>query len=116
MGDFGAFSEYLNITGPQEHTPSFFSPECSTIVLAPHKKFETHFAVFIFLDFWILWSLNIFRWKLLNEIDSGVCDDMTYEDIIKQMPEEYKRRDADKFRYRYPRGESYEDLVIFFSN
>ena len=40
---------------------------------------------------------------------------MTYEDIIKQMPEEYKRRDADKFRYRYPRGESYEDLVIFFS-
>ena len=39
---------------------------------------------------------------------------MTYEDIIKQMPEEYKRRDADKFRYRYPRGESYEDLVIFF--
>ena len=56
----------------------------------------------------------IFRWKLLNEIDSGVCDDMTYEDIIKQMPDEYKRRDADKFRYRYPRGESYEDLVIFF--
>ena len=36
---------------------------------------------------------------------------MTYEDIIKQMPDEYKRRDADKFRYRYPRGESYEDLV-----
>ena len=58
----------------------------------------------------------IFRWKLLNEIDSGVCDDMTYEDIIKQMPDEYKRRDADKFRYRYPRGESYEDLVIFFWN
>jgi len=51
------------------------------------------------------------RWKLLNEIDSGVCDDMTYEDIIKHMPDEYKRRDADKFRYRYPRGESYEDLV-----
>jgi len=51
------------------------------------------------------------RWKLLNEIDSGVCDDMTYEDIIKTMPDEYKRRDADKFRYRYPRGESYEDLV-----
>mgnify|MGYP002050342127 CR=1 FL=1 len=41
---------------------------------------------------------------------------MASEDIIKQMPDEYKRRDADKFRYRYPRGESYEDLVIFFSN
>ena len=52
-----------------------------------------------------------FRWKLLNELDSGVCDDMTYEDIIQQMPGEYSRRDADKFHYRYPRGESYEDLV-----
>ena len=50
----------------------------------------------------------LFRWKTLNEIDSGVCDDMTYEDIIKTMPDEYKRGDADKFRYRYPRGESYE--------
>ena len=36
---------------------------------------------------------------------------MTYEDIIQQMPGEYSRRDADKFHYRYPRGESYEDLV-----
>lgn len=51
------------------------------------------------------------RWKLLNEIDSGVCDDMTYEDIYKTMNAEYTRRDQDKFRYRYPRGESYEDLV-----
>ena len=53
----------------------------------------------------------MYRWKSLNEIDSGICDDLTYEEIIKQMPDEYARRDADKFRYRYPRGESYEDLV-----
>ena len=51
------------------------------------------------------------RWKTLNEIDSGVCDDLTYEDIQHDMPEEFARRNADKFRYRYPRGESYEDLV-----
>ena len=36
---------------------------------------------------------------------------MTYEDILRDMPEEFARRNADKFRYRYPRGESYEDLV-----
>ena len=36
---------------------------------------------------------------------------MTYEDILKEMPEEFNRRNLDKFRYRYPRGESYEDLV-----
>ena len=36
---------------------------------------------------------------------------MTYEDTPRDMPEEFARRNADKFRYRYPRGESYEDLV-----
>ena len=36
---------------------------------------------------------------------------MTYEEIIEKMPDEFERRDKDKFRYRYPRGESYEDLV-----
>ena len=53
----------------------------------------------------------IFRWKTLNEIDSGVCDDKTYEDVKNQWPQDFKARDVDKFRYRYPRGESYEDLV-----
>ena len=27
------------------------------------------------------------------------------------MPEEYEARKKDKFRYRYPRGESYQDIV-----
>lgn len=51
------------------------------------------------------------RWKALNEIDAGHCEEMTYEGIKEKFPEEFKARDQNKFAYRYPRGESYEDLV-----
>lgn len=37
---------------------------------------------------------------------------MTYEQIQAKYPEEFKARDQNKFAYRYPRGESYEDLVV----
>ena len=49
--------------------------------------------------------------RALDEIDAGVCDGMTYEQIREQMPDVYAARKADKFRYRYPRGESYEDVI-----
>ncbi|XP_052338382.1 6-phosphofructo-2-kinase/fructose-2,6-bisphosphatase-like isoform X3 [Oncorhynchus keta] len=51
------------------------------------------------------------QWKALNEIDAGVCEEMTYEEIQDNHPEEFALRDQDKYRYRYPKGESYEDLV-----
>ncbi|XP_076369705.1 6-phosphofructo-2-kinase/fructose-2,6-biphosphatase isoform X3 [Tachypleus tridentatus] len=51
------------------------------------------------------------RWKALNEIDAGICEEMTYEEIQEKFPEEFAARDQNKFNYRYPRGESYEDLV-----
>lgn len=51
------------------------------------------------------------RWKALNEIDAGICEEMTYEEIQEKYPEDFAARDQNKFHYRYPRGESYEDLV-----
>ncbi|XP_041080861.1 6-phosphofructo-2-kinase/fructose-2,6-bisphosphatase 4 isoform X2 [Polyodon spathula] len=51
------------------------------------------------------------QWKALNEIDAGVCEEMTYEEIQDHYPLEFALRDQDKYRYRYPKGESYEDLV-----
>lgn len=51
------------------------------------------------------------QWRALDEINAGVCDGMTYEEIKKNMPEEYDARKADKLRYRYPRGESYLDVI-----
>lgn len=41
----------------------------------------------------------------------GICEGMTYEDIQVKYPEEFAQRDADKYHYRYPNGESYQDLV-----
>uniref|UniRef100_A0AAQ4QML6 6-phosphofructo-2-kinase/fructose-2,6-biphosphatase 4b n=1 Tax=Gasterosteus aculeatus aculeatus TaxID=481459 RepID=A0AAQ4QML6_GASAC len=51
------------------------------------------------------------QWKSLNEIDAGVCEEMRYEEIQEHFPLEFALRDQDKYRYRYPKGESYEDLV-----
>lgn len=59
--------------------------------------------------------LNVARrqqWSALDEIDAGICDNMTYKEIEEQFPEQFELRKADKFSYRYPRGESYQDLVV----
>ena len=50
-------------------------------------------------------------WRALDEIDAGICDGMTYDEIKAALPEEYAARSHDKFRYRYPRGESYQDVI-----
>ena len=55
---------------------------------------------------------SVMQWKALDEIDAGVCEGMTYEEVKKQMPVEHYAREQDKFRYRYPRGESYLDMVF----
>lgn len=52
------------------------------------------------------------EWKALDEIDSGVCDGLTYQEIADQYPEDFKARDDDKYNYRYRGGESYRDVVI----
>ncbi len=51
------------------------------------------------------------EWKSLDEIGAGICDGMTYEEIEEQFPEEWVARQSDKLRYRYPRGESYQDVI-----
>ncbi|MBN3292081.1 F263 bisphosphatase, partial [Polypterus senegalus] len=56
-------------------------------------------------------SMPYEQWKALNEIDAGICEEMTYEQIKERYPEEFALRDQDKYYYRYPTGESYQDLV-----
>jgi len=55
---------------------------------------------------------NKLTWKSLDELDAGVCDGMTYEEIEKAYPEDFANRDEDKFNYRYRGGESYRDVVV----
>lgn len=50
-------------------------------------------------------------WHHLDELFAGACDGMTYEEIEEQFPDEWKLRAADKLAYRYPRGESYLDVI-----
>ena len=52
------------------------------------------------------------EWKALDELDSGVCDGLTYAEIQERYPEDFAARDEDKYNYRYLGGESYRDVVI----
>ena len=45
-----------------------------------------------------------------DEINAGVCDGMTYEEIRQAYPEEYAARSRDKYHYVYPGGEGYVSM------
>ncbi|KAL2148887.1 hypothetical protein VTH82DRAFT_1573 [Thermothelomyces myriococcoides] len=55
---------------------------------------------------------NQLQWKALDELDAGVCDGLTYQEIADKYPEDFQARDEDKYNYRYRGGESYRDVVI----
>ena len=50
------------------------------------------------------------RFDELNEINSGICDSMSYQQIEEKFPEEFNKRKNNKYFYRYPKGESYADI------
>lgn len=50
-------------------------------------------------------------WRNLDEIFAGSFDGMTYEEIEQVAPEEFAERARSKLSYRYPRGESYLDVI-----
>ena len=45
-----------------------------------------------------------------NEINSGICESMSYEEIRREMPHVYNARKKDKYNYIYPEGESYATM------
>ncbi|CAG9788609.1 unnamed protein product [Diatraea saccharalis] len=49
--------------------------------------------------------------RALNELDAGICEGLTYEEMQERFPQEFAWRDQDKLRYRYPWGESYIDIM-----
>ncbi|KAG0251607.1 Fructose-2,6-bisphosphatase, partial [Linnemannia exigua] len=50
-------------------------------------------------------------WKALDELEAGKADALTYEQVEEQFPEDFAKRDNDKYNYRYQDGESYSDVV-----
>jgi len=59
----------------------------------------------------IYWKKDFTSDKKLDEINAGVGEDMTYEEFAEIYPKEDKLRKKDKLNYRYPKGESYIDLL-----
>lgn len=54
---------------------------------------------------------RLLEWRSLREIEAGICDSLSYDQIKEMFPEEFQVRSQDKLRYRYPRGESYIDVI-----
>lgn len=50
--------------------------------------------------------------KEFDEIDAGICEGMTYKSIEEKMPQIFHGREADKYHYVYPNGESYETMKL----
>ncbi|MFA5321113.1 MAG: 6-phosphofructo-2-kinase/fructose-2,6-bisphosphatase [Smithella sp.] len=55
-------------------------------------------------------NCRIISLKEFNEINAGICERMTYEDIEEKLPHVFKKRGSDKYHYVYPSGESYETM------
>lgn len=61
------------------------------------------------------------KWSALNEIDAGICENLTYQEMGQAYPELARQRKKDKLNFRYPewamrdgvmcRGESYNDII-----
>ena len=58
-----------------------------------------------------LLGLEALRWSSLNEIHAGICEDLTYDEVKEKYPLIHKLRGENKYTFRYPQGESYQDLV-----
>jgi 6-phosphofructo-2-kinase/fructose-2,6-biphosphatase len=78
---------------PAQSLPAFFVPSCYFFFDQPIK------------------CKKYVEWRALREIEVGICDGLTYEQVKMKFPEEYRAREQDKLRYRYPRGESYLDII-----
>lgn len=50
-------------------------------------------------------AAHVEYWKVLDEIDAGICEGLTYEDFQARYPKQFAERDKDKYHYRYPSGE-----------
>jgi broad specificity phosphatase PhoE/predicted kinase len=45
-----------------------------------------------------------------NEINAGICEGMTYDEIQRFKPDIHSARKADKYNYAYPGGEGYASM------
>ena len=56
-------------------------------------------------------QMNLSEWRILRDLEVGICDGLSYDQVKANWPDEYRGRAEHKLRYRYPRGESYLDIL-----
>ena len=56
-------------------------------------------------------NFKVYKWRALCEIEAGICDSMTYEEVEDKYPDVFNERKKHKLTYRYPQGESYKDVI-----
>ena len=56
---------------------------------------------------------DVKNWEMLNELNAGQFEGMTYAEIARKYPEEYQKRIGDKLNYIYPGvgGEGYLQVI-----
>ncbi|KAG5985275.1 hypothetical protein E4U55_007377 [Claviceps digitariae] len=56
---------------------------------------------------------DVKNWEMLNELNTGQFEGMTYDEIARKYPEEFHKRSADKLNYIYPGvgGEGYLQVI-----
>lgn len=56
---------------------------------------------------------DVKNWEMLNELNTGQFEGMTYEEIARNFPDEYHKRAHDKLNYIYPGvgGEGYLQVI-----
>jgi broad specificity phosphatase PhoE len=55
---------------------------------------------------------SIDQYSELDEIDAGVAENLTYEEFEQNFTFFAKEREKDKLNFKYPGGESYQDLIV----
>lgn len=53
---------------------------------------------------------TVFSLGEFDEIDAGICEEMSYQEIKQNMPDIYHNRQKDKYHYVYPGGEGYVSM------
>lgn len=58
-------------------------------------------------------NYDVKNWEMLNELNAGDFEGMTYEEIESKHPEEFRKRAKDKMHYIYPGvgGEGYLQVI-----
>ncbi|KAJ0167513.1 putative 6-phosphofructo-2-kinase PB17E12.14c [Colletotrichum tanaceti] len=56
---------------------------------------------------------DVKNWAMLNELNAGLFEGLTYEEIARRFPGEYRKRADDKLHYTYPGvgGEGYLQVI-----